>query len=217
MHHHSVSRAHHHNRDWSSVSLKAQTTDVQHKQSIPQRPKPAVTLLSLIICILTSNGQIPSPSSLLLSSGFGVIGASQLYFLEPNAAYYRYELKCPLSLIRWPVRGRYRQPLWKLWCWPWRRMTLGGHILLNYFIRWVGVRMNCLCKPLNPFFPPMFSLLAFRLFASVFIANDFQTYIPFMLQLGSCFEYRPLALFCKLMSRWIKVSVLLGNSFRPSR
>lgn len=138
----SVSRAHHHNRDRPSVSLNAQTTHVQHKQSIPQRPEPAVALLSLIICILNSDGQSPSQSSLLLSSGFGKIGASQLYFLEPNAAYYRYELKCPLSLIRWTVRGRYKQPLWKLWCWPWRRMTLGGHILLNCLIRWVG----CLLK-----------------------------------------------------------------------
>lgn len=38
-----------------------------------------------------------------------------------------------------------------------------------------------------------------------------------MLQTGSGFENRPLALFCKLMSQWIKVSVLLGNSFCPSR
>lgn len=87
-------------------------------------------------------GQNLSLSSLLLSGGFGLIGASQLYFLEPNSAYYRYELKCPLSLIRWTVRSRYRQPLWKWWCWPWYTMTLGGHILLNCFIKWVG----CLLK-----------------------------------------------------------------------
>lgn len=102
VHHRGVSRAHHHNRIQPSVSLNTQTT---HKQSIPQRPEPAVALLSLTICIFNSDGQSPSQSSLLLSSGFGKIGASQLYFLEPNAAYYRYELKCPLSLIRWTVRG----------------------------------------------------------------------------------------------------------------